>query len=301
MLDELLGRAELKDRIGELEEETEHLEAQLEAESERRADAVSARQDAEERVNRLEDRIAQLEGELERRRDDGEGDGDNLAFRSRTDIRGERLDEVLARLESVETGPESVLSAAVADGAAAPDAVDDLLGDRARLVERAAPCLVYADDAGLVSAVLEPPVQPDPFCEWDDATRIDRAWCQPTGRFALALVRADVFAIGEYDGRERRSMRSFESDVKGDHSKGGFSQGRFERIRDEQIEAHLGDCREAISDRDAERLFVVGDQRLVGEFDEEAVATAAVDATGNGEAVLDDALREFFTTRLSTF
>ncbi|WP_257298216.1 Vms1/Ankzf1 family peptidyl-tRNA hydrolase [Haloarchaeobius sp. FL176] len=297
MLDELLGRAALKDRIEELEEETERLAAQLEAESERRADAVSERQDAEERVNRLEDRIAQLEGELDRREDDG----DDLAFRDRADLRDERLDAVLGRLESVETEPEGFVSAAVADGADASDAVADLLGDRARLVERATPCLVYADDAGLVSAVLEPPVQPEPFCEWGDSPRIDRSWCQPTGEFALALVRADVFAIGEYDGRERRSARSFESDVKSDHSKGGFSQGRFERIRDEQIRDHLAECRAAISERDADRLFVVGDRRLVGEFSDEAAATAAVDVSEGGTAGLDAALHEFFTTRLSTF
>jgi peptide subunit release factor 1 (eRF1) len=297
MLDELLGRAALKERIDELEEERERLAAQLEAESERRTDAVSARQDAEERVNRLEDRIAQLEGELDRREDDG----DDLAFRSRTDLRGERLDTVLTRLESIETEPEGFVSVAVEDGADAPDAVAELLGERARLVEHAAPCLVYADDAGLVSAVLEPAVQPEPFCEWGDAARLDRSWCQPTGQFALALVRADVFAIGEYDGRERRSMRSFESDVKSDHSKGGFSQGRFERIRDEQIQDHLAECREAISERDADRLFVVGDRRLVGEFSGEAAATAAVDVSESGVAGLDAALHEFFTTRLSTF
>ncbi|MFC4408121.1 Vms1/Ankzf1 family peptidyl-tRNA hydrolase [Haloarchaeobius iranensis] len=297
MLDELLGRAALKERIDELEAECEDLSAQLEAESERRVDAVSARQDAEERVNRLEDRIAQLEGELDRREDDG----DDLAFRDRTDLRGERLDAVLARLESIETEPEGVVSAAVADGADAPDAVADLLGDRARLVERATPCLVYADDAGLVSAVLEPPVQPEPFCEWGDSARLDRSWCQPTGAFALALVRADVFAIGEYDGRERRAARSFESDVKSDHSKGGFSQGRFERIRDEQIQDHLAECRAAISERDADRLFVVGDRRLVDEFGDEAAATAAVDVSERGAGGLDAALHEFFTTRLSTF
>ena len=51
MLDDLLGRTELKERIEELETERDRLEARLEAESERRADAVSAKQTAEERIN----------------------------------------------------------------------------------------------------------------------------------------------------------------------------------------------------------------------------------------------------------
>ncbi len=64
-VDELLGRASLRERIDELEDENERLRKRYEAESDRRAEATTARQDAEERINRLEDRIAQLEGELD--------------------------------------------------------------------------------------------------------------------------------------------------------------------------------------------------------------------------------------------
>ena len=47
MLDDLLGRTELKERIAELDAERESLEAQLEAEQERRAEAARKRQAAE--------------------------------------------------------------------------------------------------------------------------------------------------------------------------------------------------------------------------------------------------------------
>jgi peptide subunit release factor 1 (eRF1) len=292
MLDELLGRAELKDRIEALETKRDRLQEQLDAEQERRAEAARKRQDAEERVNRLEDRIAQLEGEVDRLA----GDERDLAFRSVTDLGGERFDAILDRLESVETGPEGALSAMVADDL--PEAVRDAFGERAALIERAAPCLVYTDDAGLVAAALRPPIDPEPFCTWDDGFRIDREWFRPTGRFAFALVRADRFAIAEYRGTERLSIDGFESEVKADHSKGGFSQARFERRRDEQIESHLERCRSAIDDRDAERLFVVGDRAAIGEFAGEAVATAAVDASGDPEAALSKAFDSFFTTRL---
>ncbi|WP_439027359.1 Vms1/Ankzf1 family peptidyl-tRNA hydrolase [Haloarchaeobius sp. DT45] len=292
MLDELLGRAELKTRIEELADEKERLRNQLEAEQERRADAATARQAAEERVNRLEDRIAQLEGELERV---GSDEAD-LAFRGEEDLRGDRLSEVLSRLESVETGPEGALSAMVTDEV--PDEAADALGDRAALLDRAAPCLFFADDAGLVQVALDPSIAPEAFCEWGDGFRLDRSWFEPTGRFSLALVRADLFALGTYEGRERVAVSGFESDVKGKHSKGGFSQARFERIRDEQIDSHLDDCRAAIADREADRLVVVGDRRLVREFADEAVATAAVDATGDPAAALSDAFYEFFSVRL---
>lgn len=295
MLDDLLGRTELKERIEALEDENHHLERRLEAESERRSDAVAARQRAEERVNRLEDRIADLEGRVGDDTDAGEGASD-LRFRHRESLRGGRLEEVLARLESLETGPEGALSAIVPDERSLPDSVAEAFGDRARLVARAAPCVAYADDAGLVSVALRPPLVPDAFDDWRTGFHLERSWFCPVGRFGFALVRADTFALGVYEGQDRESLRGFTTDVKSQHSKGGFSQGRFERIRDGQIRDHVSRCREAVAEADVDRLYVAGERSLLSEFD--ADATASVDATGDPEEALDDAFHDFWTARL---
>ncbi|WP_435155031.1 Vms1/Ankzf1 family peptidyl-tRNA hydrolase [Haladaptatus sp. DFWS20] len=292
MLDELLGRAELKERIDELEEEKHHLERQRNAEKERRAEAATERQNAEERANRLEDRIEALEDRVERLQDDD----DDIDFRGVETLGGKRLDAVLARLESVETEPEGALTAMVADDL--PDAIHSGFADHASLVARASPCLVMTDDAGLISAALVPPNPPESFVTWDDGFEFEAGWFRPEGNFALALVRSDLFALGEYKGRDRQSVSGFESDVKGDHSKGGFSQARFERRRDAQIDEHLERCREDIENRDAERLYVVGQRTLLSEFRQEADRTKPVDATGAPADALDDAFHEFWTTRL---
>jgi peptide subunit release factor 1 (eRF1) len=301
MLDELLGRADLKERIDELEEETERLRKRYEAESERRADAVTARQEAEEQQNRLEDRIAQLEGELER----VEADDGGPTVRRRVDLRGARLEDVLERLRSIRTAPEGALTASL-EGEI-PDSVredlSDVFGERVALLEDAAPCVCCVDDAGLVSVALESPVQPALEPTWNDRFDLERRWFLPTGRHALALVRADLFALGTYEDDERVDYRGFESDVKGNHSKGGFSQARFERIRDDQIDDHLERCRDALADADADRLFVVGQRGVVDALVEEGglepAATAAVDATGNPKSALEDAYRSFWTTTMT--
>jgi uncharacterized small protein (DUF1192 family) len=292
MLDELLGRAELKERIAELEEERDRLQSQLDAESERRTEAVRDRQEAQEQVNRLEDRIADLEGQLERQ----EADDPAPEPRGVETLRGERLAAVLDRIESVETGPEGALTAVVSGGL--PDAVREQFGDHAGIVERATPCVALTDDAGLVAAALTTPVEPEPRVEWHDGFAIERSWFEPTGRHAVALVRSDLFALGEYHGRERVGFEGFASDVQGNHSKGGFSQSRFERRRDEQIDDHLDRCRAAIEEADADRLFVVGERTVLDEFEDLADATATVDATGDPEAALDDAVDQFWTARL---
>jgi hypothetical protein len=314
MLDSLLGRAELKARIEELEEEKRHLERRLDAESDRRADAVTARQDAEERVNRLEDRVADLEGRL-----DGADATDDatLAPRGTEALRGDRLDEVLARLGSFATGPEGALTAMVGEGAdsekrrpldggsagespsGVPDAVADALGARSALVDRAAPCLVCADDAGLVSVALDPPLAPEPFAEWGEGFRLDADWFHPTDGLTVALVRSDLFAVGRYADGTLGDVATVETDVKGRHSKGGFSQARFERRRDEQVARHLDDCRAVLDDRDPDRLVLLGEGTVLDDLEYDALATATVDASGDPEGALSDAVGDFFTTRLT--
>jgi len=292
MLDRLLGRAELKARIEELEEEKRHLERRLDAESDRRADAATARQEAEERVNRLEDRIADLEGRL-----DEESEAADLAPRGTESLRGDRLGAVLDRLRSVDAGPEGALTAMVTEDV--PTAVADLLGDRAALVDRAAPCLVCVDDARLVSVALDPPLAPDPFVEWGTGVRLDDDWFRPADGLTVALVRSDVFAVGVYDGGDLTDVETVETDVQATHSKGGFSQSRFERRRDEQIATHLDDCRAILDRRDPNRLVLLGERTILDDMDREAVAVGAVDASGDPDEALANAAHSFFTTRLT--
>ena len=312
MLDELLGRAELKDRIEELKEEKRHLERRAEAEEERRSEAARKRQNAEAEINRLEDKVEGLEERVERL--SGTDDAE-VSVRGTEALRGARLDEVLVRLSSVETGPEGALTAMVSEDVS--DAVRDTLGDRTALVRRAAPCLVCVDDAGLVAAALAPPTPPAPFVEWGEGFRIDRSWFVPVEPVWVALVRSDLFALGVYDGDGVRLVDDVESDVQASHSKGGFSQARFERRRDQQIGDHLDRAREAIeahlgpdgavgaeaadgttpaSDTD---VIVLGEQTVLGRFTDLADRTAAVDATGDPDDALRSAVRDFWTVRLS--
>lgn len=292
MLDELLGRAELKDRITDLEAEIERLEAQLESEEDRRKQAVRDRQEADEQVNRLEDRIADLEGQLER----VDESAWTPRFRKTASLRGERLQTVLDRLWSFEAGADGALTAVV--GEAIGDPVREAFGSHAGLVDRAAPCIALTDDTGLISVALDPPVLPAVSVDWGPQFQLEREWFVPTGEFGFVLVRSDVFGYGRYVGRERQDFRGFSSDVHGQHSKGGFSQARFERRRDEEIEDHIDKCRAVLDEVDVDRLFVVGERAAIDEFEALATATETVDATGDPEEALDAAFQKFWTTNL---
>ncbi|WP_254279177.1 Vms1/Ankzf1 family peptidyl-tRNA hydrolase [Haloarcula marina] len=294
MLDRLLGRAALKERVADLEEEKRHLERQLDAEQERRSEAATARQRAEAETNRLEDRVTELEDRVERLQASEGGP----TYRAEERLTGERVAEILNRLESFETEREGVFTAYVADESDLTESVREAFGDRVSLVAGAAPCLAVTDDAGLLSACLSVPVPPEPFASWDDHVRLDRSRFEPTGEYAVALVRSDLFALGVYDGRERTAFHGFDSELKSQHSKGGFSQSRFERLRDQQIENHVERCRATIEAVDHETLYVVGERSVIHEFTDLAALTQSVDATGDPEDALADAVRSLWTVRL---
>lgn len=289
-LDGLLGRRTLKERIETLEDERSRLESQLDAEEQRRRDAVRDRQSAEERVNQLEDRVAGLEGELQRERDE-----EVAASWTHVEAVGRRdAKSIVGLIESVRSTREGAFSAAVEE---IPDAVGALFGEHTPLVERVAPCLVYADDRQLVRAVLDPPRLPDAYAAWDDRFRIDPSWFVPTGPAAFALARADLFAIGTYTDGELVYDHGFESDVMGRHGKGGFSQSRFERRRAEQVDEHVDRCRTALEKVDHE-IILVGDRRIISRLSDRSIATDVVDASGAPADALDEAFDDFWTTRV---
>lgn len=292
MLDELFGRADLRAEIESLQAERDQLEARLEAESDRRKEAVRERQAAEERLNHLEDRIAGLEGELAEVQDDEE----DVSFYRVETLSRQRMETVLDRLESIRFDSLEAYMASFVDEV--PSEAAALLGDRAPLLDRASPCVFCADDTGLIRACLAPPHHPGEFERWDDGFVFERDCYVPSGEFTFALVRSDVFACGTYEGDERVDYTGFESNVMGNHSKGGFSQGRFERGRDEQVAAHLDRVNETLARRDTEALIVVGDHQVIKQLSIEVDAAAAIDATGELESALDDAFERFWRTRL---
>lgn len=301
MLDDLLGRTELKERIEELEAERDSLEQELSSVQQQhekvateKQEAITEKQDAQRRANKLDDKITQLEDQVDRL----QSEETTLSVRQETTLSPRRLKEVLSRLGSLRTEPQAALSAYIEDGHDLPQEIREAFGERAALVSRATPCLALADDAGLVSVCLRPSVRPEPFAEWGDSFVTEEEWFLPRGRYTLALVRSDLFAMGTYEGDQRTAFHGFDSDLKSQHSKGGFSQSRFERIRDEQIDDHLERCHTALEERQADRLFVVGERSVIHDFARVADVTTTSGATGDPEAALRDAFEEFWQTQL---
>ncbi len=298
MLDTLLGRAGLKERINELEqelascqEELDRMDSKHTAADRRRREAIREAQVAQEERSRLEDRIEQLTDELDRVRE-----GHEVSYRGRHRLDRGTMATVLALLESVETEPEELFTGMVTDGGTT--AITEHFGDRRALVSGAAPSLCLFDSQGLIEIAMDPPLPPAPFEHWGDEFRLERSWFLPTDSFPFAVVRADLFAMGRFDGETLGYLDGFESEVMGRHSKGGFSQARFERRREEQIDQHLDRCRRHLGSVDTDRLILAGSREALDRLAIDSRLHVPVDASGSPRSALETAFEEVWTTTM---
>lgn len=295
----LLDRGDRQETIDELEaelaecrEELERVESQLEAADERRREAVRARQEAQEERNRLRDRVEQLEADLERA-----GSDQQVQLRGEATLGPRAARRVVEALSGFETEPDGAYTAMIE--ADRPEAVVDHFGERVALVDRATPCLLLFDRDGLIEVALSPPVTPEPFATWQSTFDIEPDWFVPHTPHWFAIVRNDLAALGRFDGDDLAFHDGFESNVQGRHSKGGFSQARFERRRAEQVEDHLDRARDLLETVPTEvPLILTGSESALDVLSVESRARATVDASGGPEDALDAAFRSFWQTRL---
>jgi hypothetical protein len=84
-------------------------------------------------------------------------------------------------------------------------------------------------------------------------------------KFWVTLSSGNTSIYREKSGKVKE-VESIKSRVNREHSKGGFSQGRFERKRDEQIQSHVEDVKKELEELDEENLYLLGEKNLCKEL-----------------------------------
>lgn len=305
-LDSLLGRAELKERIRELEEENENLERRLEKTDDRRREAERGKQEAYEERNRLESKVEELRDRLERAQEDDESHVEADV----SELAPDDVDDVVDLLASVEGSKEQLTTAYVAADDSLPDGLPDRVHQNLSDVGSPSGRALYIDDHGVVDVCLLPlrPVEQSRV-EHGERFEVDRALYRLPDRYVAAVVHVDSFAAGAFDDGDRTEYVQHSSNVKSGHSKGGFSQKRFERLRDEQIQEHLedsaGELRTLVDTVDVDAVYLLGARDLTEDLEERAEVDAELrrttDARGEGEQLLEDAVRDLMSTQVYRF
>ncbi|MFB6241679.1 MAG: Vms1/Ankzf1 family peptidyl-tRNA hydrolase [Candidatus Nanosalina sp.] len=233
---------ELEEKISELEEEKQKLEKQYEAEKERRSKLASEKQQAEEERNRLKDKL-EGEEEIEEKYEKSRVQWDKLKF---TEFR-----KGLKKLDSMES-PEKDLITVLS-----PEKVEelpDLKGLKNSLDSESYGKISSEEgfaafmDNEFFTVILKsrPFFQP----EWtlDSGFNANRILDFIETEKHWALVSANKTQVFHEEDGKWEKVEEIKNRVEKQQKKGGFSQGRFERKRDEQIQQHLDQTRELLED-----------------------------------------------------
>lgn len=256
---------ELEEEIERLEEENQRFRKRFEAEKERRSKLSSEKQAAEEELNRLKDRLRDSGDDEDEKEDEAETEVESIGVG-----RTKRILEKLGSIESAENDLVTVYSPSklsdLDDFKGLKNAVDReqfnhlkqkssfaafIDPDLSSYIVEAAPFYNQEFQVGEVFAVKE-------LIEFIES---EKYWVL----VSMGDTRVYREENGDYEEVNRVSSR-----VDRKHSQGGFSQQRFERKREEQIQQHLEKVSEMLEEYDEGKLFLLGEKKhcedLKGEY-----------------------------------
>jgi uncharacterized protein YqgV (UPF0045/DUF77 family) len=254
---------ELKASIEKKEMEIEKLEDMLEAEKKRRKKNAREKQEAEEELNRLKDKLRNLKSEKqEEHKNTTERPGMEPASFDRTLSMLEKLDSLESRKKDLVTvySPSRV------------EDLNDLRGLKNSIsknqysrIEGIESFTAFLDqDTG--NTVLETRPFLDSRFEVEEFFDVRELLEFIKSEKIWVLVSAGNTRIFREKDGEFEEIKSVKSRVDREHSKGGFSQGRFERKRDEQIEKHIDQVKEKLQDFEEDDLYLLGTEKMSEEL-----------------------------------
>ncbi|TGC11355.1 Vms1/Ankzf1 family peptidyl-tRNA hydrolase [Methanolobus halotolerans] len=283
------GKEELENEVSKLQSHLLELELNVKAANTRyeksavsEKKAVAAKQESEEKLKSAEVRLRTLEHELEKQRIDTAGD---LCFTRRDQFGQQRVEEFILSLSSIKYPPGSLSTVYIAAGA-----VLDGLQDHEAVVERidsetlamvdkvtsSTGYVLFHSPDHLVNELLVPPL-PLNTSQWTTGDTFDTDLLLGSLRnnvsICVLLAHAGESFVGySLDSEEFDSFQMIKSNVKAKHAKGGFSQRRFERLRDEDIAHHIDKVRSSLKDMleefegNTDYLILAGDPQLAKEM-----------------------------------
>lgn len=253
----------LEDRVEQLEEEKQSAESRFEAEKERRSKLSTEKQEAEKQLKKLRQKLENQEKPVE------EDESEQNSGVSRKDLSFEDAVAGIQRLKSVSSNNEDLVSVYCPEDLSE---LDDLRGFRNSVkgktvekLEELESFISFTDELFIDVTLKTRPFFQNKWAVGDsfDVERLeefieqDKIWI---------VVSAGDTRIIEESGGEVESVENVETRVDRKHSQGGFSQSRFERKRDEQIENHLDAVREAV---ESDNPLLLGEKKLCGRLEGE--------------------------------
>lgn len=265
---------DLKEEIEDREKEMERKEGKVEKERDRAKEAVTEKQrtdkelkDAKQKITSLEDKVKRLEESREEEQEYKE---------VRVLPRGEAI-SFLSDLESYRAGDNSLSTHYFTDPGEVGKSVFEEAANR---IDSQTGYVAFWDEYGLINFILVPPLPLENDFYREDRFTVDKLLdlYGSDVRIGFASVHAGKSGVGVLVGDELEEFKVVSRFVKGKHSKGGFSQGRFERRRDEQEQKLVDKIIDKFNElvQDVDFVILSGNESIVSTLDDELSTDAPV-------------------------
>lgn len=254
---------ELEEQLEEEKEEKKSWKNRYEAEEERRKELSRKKQEVEEELNRLKD-SQEKDSETEEKEEKQHTEFENLDYNS-----ARRLLEKLSTIESESGELVTIYSPGkLEDHKDLRSIKNSITKNQYSRIQGEKGFVAFIDE-DLGSFILKlAPFYPEKFSvEEKFETKPITDFFERKKYFTLVSA-GETYVYTEKDG-DFEEIDVLKSRIDREHGKGGFSQGRFERKREEQIESHLDEARQVLEGLDGE-FYLRGQrdlcQKLPGEF-----------------------------------
>lgn len=280
--DKILRREE---KITSMEKEIKRLENSLENQKKKEenlrkkfSDAWSSKQESDVKVKELLSRIESMQAKIDEiSREEPRKERRQVSSRH---FKFSEFKNLLEKISTIGSVKQVLISAYISPTKKEYIAnLEELLGDEDmkawESIESDTGKVLFYDLEGLVRVVIVP-FLPLVAPKWERKQVFDigplRDLMETERRLGIIIARAGQSMVGITSSPEKfEIMNEVKTRVARDHSRGGFSQRRFERLREKDIDYHMDKLKEASSEiiSGIDFLLLSGDFRLTRELEEE--------------------------------
>ena len=254
----------LEDRIEQLEEEKNSWQERFEAEKERRSELSRKKQEAEEERNRLMERLEENNERSEENREDSLTT-DNSEFQ---DLDFSEAVEALEKIKSVNSPRKDLATiyspGKLSDVSSLKTLKNSVSSERFSVLQNQSSFVAFSDPVLGVFVLKMKPFFND-LDKTENSFEVEKLLQFLKEKKHWCLVSAGETGIYREENGGFEQVERITNRVDREHSKGGFSQGRFERKRDEQIEQHKEQIQEKLEAYS--NVYLVGDKKLCKDLD----------------------------------
>ncbi len=264
----------LKARIRELEEENCKLLLQFEKKGEKTKKTVAAGQEVSRELNETRQRILSLDNEIEKLRKETKGE---LNFRFSENFSKNRLNDLQFLLDTMQSRTAALISIYLAKD----ETLDNMPSDIAVHIDSSERALIEKIDSHTGKAIFFDtekviklvmlPVFPILLSKYSLERRFDLEPLKnsfKSGKTLVVNAHAGETFIGIVEDDSFIEHDVIRSSVMGKHSKGGWSQKRFQSLVEEDLKHHADKVRSALDPmlgkhRDIQYIISGGDGKLM--------------------------------------